>query len=461
MMAGGTLLDKIWARHVVRELEDGWALLHVDRHLLHDLSGPMAFEFLERRGLPVHTPELAIATPDHAVPSAPGAAIVALPGKPPLWEQLRLSSQAAGIRFFGVGEQGQGIVHIIGPELGLVLPGCILACGDSHTCTNGALGALAIGIGASEVAHVLATQTLWQQKPRNMRIRVDGALSPGCTPKDLALALIGWLGTAVGAGHGIEFTGPAVDAMSMEGRLTLCNLAAELGAKIALVAPDETTFAWLQGRRFSPRGDLLQRALADWRLLRTDPDAAFEREFSFDARGVQPTITWGTSPQQAIAINALVPEPKTEEDRAARAYMGLQPGVPIAGTPVDRVFIGSCANARLSDLREAAAVLRGRRVAAGVTAWVVPGSEAVRREAEAEGLGEVFQQAGFEWRSPSCSMCSGSNGDKALPHARCVSTSNRNYVGRQGPEVRTHLASPAMAAAAAVCGAIVDPRSQP
>ena len=463
---GRTLFAKIWDAHVVKELGEGWSLLHVDRHLLHDLSGGPALGELAARGLPVHDPALIAATPDHAVSSRPGRdGTTYVPGGK-LWAALRDRTAAAGIRLYDVGQPGQGIVHVMGPELGIVLPGLTVVCGDSHTCTNGGLGALAFGVGSSESTHALATQTLRLQRPKTLRIRCDGALASGVTAKDLALHIIGTLGAAAGTGVAIEYAGSAVEALDVESRLTLCNLTVELGARFGLIAPDEKTIAWLRGRPRAPQGDAFDVAAAHWRTLRSDADARFDREEVIDASRVPPTVTWGTSPEHAIAIDARIPNPasaSTSEDqrayRAALDYMGLEADAPIAGTAVDWVFIGSCANSRLSDLRAAADVARGRRVASNVTAWVVPGSENVKRAAEAEGLDKVFAAAGFAWREPGCSMCVAANGEQVPPKARCISTSNRNFVGRQGPEARTHLASPAMAAAAAVTGRITDVRT--
>lgn len=461
-----TLFDKIWDAHVVRELGDGWALLHVDRHLLHDLSGPPALAEVAARGLPLHDPALVFATHDHAASSQPHrtANTFVLGGR--LHDALAKLSRAAGVRFYDLGEPGQGIVHVMGPELGIVLPGLTVICGDSHTCTNGGLGALAFGVGSSESTHALATQTLRQQKPKRMRIRCDGLLGPGVTAKDLALHIIGRLGAAAGVGYAIEFAGEAVSALEVEARLTLCNLTVELGARFGLIAPDQRTVDWVRGRPLAPTGAVFESAAADWLALATDEGAAFDREEVIDASTVAPTVTWGTSPEDAIAIDGHVPDPAQAPDDATREaitaalhYMGLAPGAAIAGATVDWVFIGSCANARLSDLRAAAEVARGRHVAEGVTAWVVPGSENVKRAAESEGLREVFEAAGFQWREPGCSMCVAANGEQVPPQARCVSTSNRNFVGRQGPGARTHLASPAMAAAAAVIGRITDVRT--
>ncbi|SFU49165.1 3-isopropylmalate/(R)-2-methylmalate dehydratase large subunit [Methylobacterium sp. 174MFSha1.1] len=462
---GRTLLDKLWDAHVVADLGDGWSLLHIDRHLLHDLSGTAGLEALAARGLPVRNPELAFATADHAVSSAPGRTGASYAPGAPLWSGLKARATEAGLHYFELGEVGQGIVHVMGPELGITLPGVSLICGDSHTCTHGGLGALAFGVGSSELTHALATQTLRQQKPKRLRVRFEGRLSQGIAPKDLILHLIGRLGAAAGTGFAVEYAGSAIRALGIEGRMTICNLSIELGAKIGMVAPDDTTFAYVENRRFAPKGALYERAVAEWRSLASDSDAVFDREEVIEVAEVKPTVTWGTSPEHAIAIDAAIPDPRAAPDperreawRAALAYMGLEPGRPLAGTPVDWVFIGSCTNSRLSDLREAAALARGRHVAPGVTAWVVPGSERVKRDAEAEGLDRVFREAGFAWREPGCSLCVAANGERVPPGARAVSTSNRNFVGRQGPGARTHLASPAMAVAAAVTGAITDVR---
>ena len=464
-MPAQTLFDKIWDPHVIADLGEGWALLHIDRHLLHDLSGGRALESLHARGLPVRNPELAFATPDHAVSSAPGRTAATHPPGAALHQGLQDRSRASGIAFFDLGQDGQGIVHVMAPELGIVLPGTTLICGDSHTCTNGALGALAFGVGSSELTHALATQTLRQQKPRRMRLRFEGQTPPHIGPKDLILHAIGQLGAKAGTGHAVEYAGSTVRAMTVEQRLTLCNLSIEMGAKMGMIAPDDATYAYLAGRRYAPKGKHFDTAVAAWRHLPGDEDALFDQEAVIDTAAVAPTITWGTSPEHAMPVNGLIPDPAATPDLGARAagraaleYMGLQPGQPIAGTPIDWVFIGSCTNGRLSDLRQAAAVLRGRRVPEGVTAWVVPGSERVKRDAEAEGLDTLFRAAGFAWREPGCSMCVAANGERVPPGARAVSTSNRNFVGRQGPGARTHLASPAMAAAAALAGAITDVR---
>jgi 3-isopropylmalate/(R)-2-methylmalate dehydratase large subunit len=461
-----TMFAKLWDSHVVADLGDGWSLLHIDRHLLHDLSGARAMEDVEERGLPVRNPELAFSTPDHAVSSAPGRTAATFGPGEPLLVGLRRRSAQYGIKFFDLGEVGQGIVHVMAPELAIVLPGTTLICGDSHTCTNGGVGALAFGVGSSELVHALATQTLRQRRPRTMRVRFEGATGPGVTPKDMILHLIGRLGAAAGTGYAVEYAGPAVLALPLEGRLTLCNLSIELGAKMGFVAPDDTTFDYLRGRRYAPQGAAFDAAIAHWRTLPTDEGAVFDREEVIDAAAIAPTVTWGTSPEHAIGIGGQVPDPADAPDaekqaswRAALDYMALEPGRAIAGTKIDWVFVGSCTNSRISDLRAAAAIARGRHVASGVTAWVVPGSETVKRQAEAEGLDQVFRDAGFAWREPGCSMCVAANGERVPPGARAVSTSNRNFVGRQGPGARTHLASPAMAVAAAVTGIITDVRT--
>ena len=465
-MAGQTLFDKLWQAHVVRDLGDGWSLLHIDRQLMHDLGGGPGLADLAARGLKMHNPELHFATPDHAVSSQPGRVATTFPLGGRFHAALRDGAKAAGVQFFDLGTPGQGIVHVMGPELGVVLPGLSVVCTDSHTCTNGGIGALAFGIGSSESVHVLATQTLRQQKPRRMRIRCDGQLGAGVTAKDLALHIIGRLGTAAGVGHAIEFSGSAVEALEVEARLTLCNLAVELGARFGLVAPDERTMAWVRGRPWAPEGAAFEAAATYWRTLVTDADAVFDHEVVIDAAQVGPTVTWGTSPEHAMPIDARIPDPaslgpRAHEGAAALAYMGLLPNTPIAGTPVDWVFIGSCANSRLSDLHAAAAIAAGRKVAPGVKAWVVPGSEIVKRAAEAEGLHRIFTDAGFEWREPGCSMCVAANGEQVPPGQRSISTTNRNFVGRQGPGARTHLASPAVAAASAIAGCITDPRTLP
>lgn len=464
-MSGQTLFEKIWARHVVMRRDDGQTLLYVDRHLVQDGSAP-AFEMLRRRKLPVRVPGRAFATPDHYVPTdSRDLRRIGDPEKRAMAQALRDDCEAAGIRFFGLDDPRQGIVHVVGPEQGLTLPGMLLVCGDSHTSTHGALGALAFGVGASEVGHVLATQTLWQRMPKTMRITVNGRLGRGVTAKDLILAIIGHIGAAGATGHAIEYAGEAIRALSVEGRMTVCNMSIEAGARAGMVAPDEATFEWLKGRPFAPAGSEWLQAVDQWRGLRSDEDAVFDREVTLNAGEIAPMVTWGTSPDQGATIDAKVPDPASEPDAIRRRsaeralqYMGLQPGQPLDGLPITHAFIGSCTNSRIDDLRAAAAVLRGRRVAAGVRALIVPGSTQVRAQAEAEGLAQVFRDAGFEWRSSSCSMCVAMNDDHLDPGDRCASSTNRNFEGRQGPGARTHLMSPAMVAAAAVRGAITDVR---
>ena len=460
-----TLFDRIWEAHVVTRRDDGQCLLYVDRHLVQDGSAP-AFAMLRRRGLAVRRPERAFATPDHFVPTdSRDLARLADPEKRAMAQALHDDCATAGIRFFGLDDERQGIVHVVGPEQGLSLPGQLIVCGDSHTSTHGALGALAFGIGASEVAHVLATQTIWQKKPRTLRIVVDGRLGAGVTAKDIILAVIGRFGAAAATGHAIEYAGEAIRALSMEGRMTVCNMSIEAGARAGMIAPDDTTFAWLAGRPHAPHGAAWDEALARWRRLPGDAEAGFDRELALDAGAIAPMVTWGTSPEDVLPISGRVPDPADAEGAERREamrrmldYMGLAPGQPLTEVPVQRVFIGSCTNGRIEDLRSAAAVVRGRRVAPGVEAWVVPGSGLVKRDAEGEGLDTVFRDAGFQWRHAGCSMCLATNGDRVAPGERCASTSNRNFVGRQGPGARTHLMSPAMAAAAALTGHLTDVR---
>ena len=463
--SGRTLLAKIWDEHVIARLGEDTDLLHVDRHLLHDLGGSRGLLDLRKRNLSVHNPELTFATPDHAISTAHGRVGTIRIGQE-LLAALRIETATAGIELFDVDQPGQGIVHVIGPELGLSLPGCLIVCGDSHTCTHGGLGALAFGIGSSELTHVLATQALIQRRPKTMRVRFEGKLPFGVTAKDMILALIGHVGAAGGVGFAVEYAGNAIRDLPVEGRLTICNLSIELGAKMGMIAPDEKTYAYIRGRRYAPQGEMWQRAVRAWRQLPSDPDAVFDREVRIDVENIVPQVTWGISPEHVIGVDGRIPDPEQIDDPARRTaveialdYMGLKGGAPIAGTPVDWVFIGSCTNSRLSDLRAAAEVARGRQVAPGVRAWVVPGSETVKREAVAEGLDRLFTDAGFEWREPGCSMCLAANGETVAPGQRSVSTSNRNFIGRQGPRARTHLASPATAAAAAIAGAISDVRT--
>lgn len=458
-----TMFEKIWTRHVVTEGPGGHSLLFIDRHLLHEGS-THAFQRLAKAGRRLRRPDLTFATADHYLPTTPPGTPIADPEIRAMVASLDRHAAEQGVTYFGLGDARRGIVHVIGPEQGLTLPGTTLVCGDSHTATHGAFGALAFGIGSTEVEHVMATQTLWQRKPRTLRVAIEGRLPSGVTAKDVILALIAEIGAAGGTGHVIEYAGSAVRAMSMEQRMTLCNMSIEAGARAGMVAPDETTFAWLEGRPFAPRGEAWARARAYWGTLPSDPDAAFDREVTLDASAIAPTVTWGTSPEHAAPITARVPDPAAIADPVRRtsveqalAYMALAPGTPLAGLAIDRVFIGSCTNSRLEDLRAAAAVARGRR--AVVPAWVVPGSGLVKRDAEREGLDRVFRDAGFEWREPGCSMCVGMNGETGAEGERVASTSNRNFEGRQGKGVRTHLVSPAMAAAAAVTGRLTDVRT--
>lgn len=461
-----TLFEKVWQAHVITDMENGWSLLHIDRQLVHDLSGARSFAELEDRQLPVSQPSLTFATADHAVSTAPGRTGTTFAGGAKLWSGLKKGASDRNIRFFDVGQSGQGIVHVMGPELGIIQPGSVVVCGDSHTCTNGALGSMAFGIGASEVIHVLATQTLMQRKPRTMRILFEGEVPYRVSPKDLIMRAIASLGAASGAGFAIEYAGSAIDRMCVEERMTVCNLSIEMGSKIGMIAPDEKVFEYLKGRPFAPAGPSWNNAVDYWSTLCSDVEAKFDREVVFDANQTAPMVTWGTSPDQAVAVTDCVPSDADAQDesgrkawREAREYMGVSPGVRLMGQKVDRVFIGSCSNSRLSDLRVAAALLSSNHIAKHVTAWVVPGSEDVKRAAEAEGLDEQFRAAGFQWREPGCGMCVAANGETAAAGERVVSTSNRNFVGRQGPNVRTHLSSPATAVASALAGYIADPRT--
>lgn len=462
MNPASTLFDKLWRAHEVRPPAFGApAVLYVDLHLIHEVTSPQAFDELERRGLTVRCPERTLATLDHATPTLPADGEGRLPFADESCrlqaERLRRNCARHGVELFDFGSGRRGIVHVIAPELGLTRPGMTIVCGDSHTSTHGAFGALAFGIGSSEVAQVLATQCLFRRKPRSMVIDIGGRLAPSVSAKDLALALIRRFGTDAGAGHVIEFRGEAVSALSMEGRMTLCNMAIEMGAPSALIAPDDTTFAWLAGRPRAPHGAAFARACERWRRLASDPQARFERELSFDATGIGHRVSFGTDPAQNAGLDEPLPEPDSLKLRRAYEYMGLEPGRPLRGLPIDLVFIGSCTNGRLEDLRAAAAILAGRRIAPAVRMLVVPGSEEVKRQAEAEGLHHVFLAAGAEWREPGCSMCIAMNGDVVPPGKRCLSTSNRNFEGRQGPGARTLLASPTLAAASAVAGQISDP----
>jgi 3-isopropylmalate/(R)-2-methylmalate dehydratase large subunit len=456
-----TMYEKIWRQHEIADFGDGFSLLHVDRHMLHDGAGPVLAR-LRDAGRKVAQPDLCFATLDHVVSTAAGRPATSA-SRTKTIESLRSGVAEQGILLFDVGQTGQGIVHVIGPELGISLPGSTIVCADSHTCTHGGIGAMGFGIGSTEAEHVLATQTIVQAKLRTMRIRFVGEAGAGISAKDLILAAVGQVGAAGGSGHAVEYAGSAIEALDIEARLTLCNLSIELGAKVGMIAPDETTFDYLKGRRFAPDGELWERAVAYWRTLPSDRDAVFDKEVEIDVSAIKPQITWGTSPAQVVAIDAIVPDPSAASSAAQRAamveamnYMDVAPGQSLRGLKIDWVFIGSCTNSRISDLRIAAGVVQGRRVASHVTAWVVPGSENVKRQAEAEGLDRVFKDSGFEWREPGCSLCLAANGEAVPPGARAVSTSNRNFVGRQGPGARTHLASPAIAAASAISGAISD-----
>ena len=458
-----TMFEKIWDRHRVLDREDGQTLLYVDRHLLHD-GGATAFDVLRKRGVKPRAPDRIFATPDHYVATdTRRVEEIRDPRHREMVEKLARNTAEHGIRNFGLGDPNQGIIHVVGPETGLSQPGLLMVCGDSHTSTHGALGALAFGIGSTEVAHVLATQTLWQRKPKTMRITVDGTLGEGVTAKDVILAIIARISAAGATGHVIEYAGSVIRGLSMEGRLTLCNMSIEAGGRAGMVAPDETTFAYLKGRPYAPED--WDEAVERWKRLPSDPGAVFDAEVTLDGSAIEPMVTWGNSPEDALPIGGSIPDPAEAVDEERREvmdrmldYMGLTAGTRLDTLPVDRVFIGSCTNSRIEDLRAAADVARGRTVAAGVEAWVVPGSEPVKRQAEAEGLHEVFRAAGFAWREPGCSMCLGTNGDIAAPGVRVASTSNRNFMGRQGPGARTHLVSPAMAAAAAVTGHFTDVR---
>lgn len=459
-----TLFDKVWEAHQIAALAGNVSLLHVDRHLLHELTGSAAIKQLEKRGVAIRDPGLTFATLDHVISTKPGRTTGDEGWSTVMVDTLREQTTRMKIQRFDIEDGRQGIVHVIGPEMGLTLPGLVIVCGDSHTCTHGAFGAIAWGIGSSELVHVLATQTIRQRRPKTMRVNFNGTPSEGVAAKDLILYLIGVLGTSAGIGYAVEFAGPAIRQLDMEGRMTLCNLSIELGAKMGMIAPDEVTFAYLQGLEFAPRGEQFDLAVDSWKLLASGADAVFDKEVDIDVAAVKPQVTWGTSPEHAASIDATVPDPAAESDLARRAslegalaYMQLEAGQPIDQIPIDHVFIGSCANSRLSDLQSAARVVKGRRIAPNVTGWVVPGSLKVKRQAESEGLDRIFLDAGFEWREPGCSMCVGANGDLVGPGQRCVSTSNRNFVGRQGPGALTHLASPAVAAASAIAGTIACP----
>jgi 3-isopropylmalate/(R)-2-methylmalate dehydratase large subunit len=461
-----TIFDKIWDSHRIADRSDGQTLVYIDRHFIHDGYQP-AFEFLRRRGLKPRVASATIATPDHYVPTdTRDVAEIADAERRGMVASLIRDTSESGIEMFGLGDRRQGIVHIIGPEQGISQPGMIIVCGDSHTSTHGAVGALAFGVGMTEASYVLATQTLWQRRSRGMRITVSGSLGFGVTAKDVILAIIGEIGAAGATGHAIEYAGQAIVGLSMEGRLTLCNMSIEAGARAGIVAPDDITYEYLAGRPYVPKGADWDASVKRWRSLPSDPGAAFDREVHIDGAGIAPMVTWGTSPQDVTAVDGRVPDPADAPDDARRdgmlralAYMDLSPGTRLTDIAIDRVFIGSCSNSRIEDLRAAAALVAGRKVNERITGWVVPGSGQVKAQAEAEGLARVFKDAGFEWREAGCSLCLGTNGEVVPAGQRCASTSNRNFVGRQGRGARTHLMSPIMAAAAAITGRVTDVRT--
>jgi 3-isopropylmalate/(R)-2-methylmalate dehydratase large subunit len=465
MTAPRTLFDKIWQDHLVHQREDGTAILYIDRHLVHEVTSPQAFEGLRMAGRKVRRPECTLAVADHNVPTANRAAGIADETSRRQVETLEKNTREFGVPYLPLMDKRQGVVHIVGPEQGFTLPGATIVCGDSHTSTHGAFGALAFGIGTSEVEHVMATQTLVQKPAKNMRITVSGTLATGVTAKDIALAIIGKIGTAGGTGYVMEYAGNAIMGLSMEGRMTVCNMSIEAGARAGLIAPDETTFTYLKGRPMAPKGELWDKAVAYWRTLPSDAGAVYDKEITIDAASIAPLVTWGTSPQDVAPITDKVPNPADFSDAhrqqaVARSleYMGLTPGTPLTAVKIDKAFIGSCTNGRIEDLREVATIAKGRKVAPGVHAMIVPGSGLVKEQAEAEGLDRIFREAGFDWREPGCSMCLAMNDDKLKPGERCASTSNRNFEGRQGRGGRTHLMSPAMAAAAAITGHLADVR---
>lgn len=460
-----TMFEKIWNAHIVRDVPGESPILYIDRHLVHEMTSPQAFAGLRTAGLKVHRPAATIAVLDHNVPTVPGRRMLDVVDKESALCLTTMEQNARdfGLTLFDMSDARQGIVHIIGPEQGLTLPGITIVCGDSHTSTHGALGALAFGIGTSEIEHVLATQCMLQTRPKTMNIHVEGKLAAGATAKDLALAIIGQLGTGVGTGYVIEFSGSTVRGLSMEGRMTLCNMAIEAGARAGMIAPDETTFAYIKGRPYAPKGEFFEQAVAAWRQLPSDPGAQFDVVHEINVDGLGSQVTWGTNPGMVVDVNGVVPDPAEQKDPEKRKayeralqYMGLKPGQKVSEIPLDRVFIGSCTNSRLEDLRMAAQYVKGKHVAPNIHAMVVPGSMQVRRMAEEEGLADIFRQAGFEWRESGCSMCIAMNGDQLAEGERCASTSNRNFEGRQGRGGRTHLVSPAMAAAAAIAGHFVD-----
>jgi 3-isopropylmalate/(R)-2-methylmalate dehydratase large subunit len=465
MGAPRTLFDKIWDQHLVDQQEDGTCLIYIDRHLVHEVTSPQAFEGLRDAGREVRRPAATLAVPDHNVPTTDRSKGIEEEQSRIQVETLQQNCKDFGIQLFDVDDIRQGIVHIIGPEQGFTLPGMTIVCGDSHTSTHGAFGALAFGIGTSEVEHVLATQTLYQKRPANMRITVDGELPLGVTAKDVVLAIIGKIGTAGGTGHVIEYAGEVVRNLSMAGRMTICNMSIEAGARAGLIAPDQTTFDYIKGRPMAPKAGAYEQAVEFWKTLPSDEGATYDKEVVLKAEDIEPQVTWGTSPQDVVPVTGRIPNPKQVDDPNRRAamersliYMGLEPGTPMSEVKIDKVFVGSCTNGRLEDLRAAAKVVEGKRVADHVEAMIVPGSGLVKHQAEEEGLDKIFLDAGFEWREPGCSMCLAMNPDKLKPGERCASTSNRNFEGRQGPGGRTHLVSPAMAAAAALAGHLTDVR---
>jgi 3-isopropylmalate/(R)-2-methylmalate dehydratase large subunit len=465
-MAGKTLYDKLWDAHVVRQNEDGTCLLYIDRHLVHEVTSPQAFEGLRLAGRKPWRVDANLATADHNVPTTNRAQGIADPVSRLQVETLDRNCHDFGITEFRMNDPRQGIVHVIGPEQGATLPGMTVVCGDSHTSTHGAFGALAFGIGTSEVEHALATQCLIQKKSKNMRVRVDGDIPPGVTAKDMVLAIIGRVGTAGGNGSAIEFAGTAIEQLSVEGRMTVCNMAIEAGARAGMIAADAKTIGYFRGRPYAPKGELWDKAVQAWRVLKSDANAQFDKEVVLNAADIKPQVSWGTSPEMVVAVDGVAPDPEKEPDavkrtsyRQALAYMALKPGTPIRDIALDKVFIGSCTNSRIEDLRAAAVVVKGKKVAKNIKlAMVVPGSGLVKTQAEKEGLDKIFIEAGFEWREPGCSMCLAMNADRLEPGERCASTSNRNFEGRQGAGGRTHLVSPAMAAAAAIAGHFVDVR---
>lgn len=465
MTGARTLYDKIWDDHLVTNNEDGTSLLYIDRHLVHEVTSPQAFEGLRMAGRQVRAPKRTLAVVDHNVPTTDRSQGIDDPDSKLQVETLAKNAKDFGVEYFDELDQRQGVVHIVGPEQGFTLPGMTIVCGDSHTSTHGAFGALAHGIGTSEVEHVLATQTLIQSKAKNMRVTVNGKLRPGVTAKDIVLAIIGEIGTAGGTGHVIEYAGEAIEALSMEGRMTVCNMSIEGGARAGLIAPDQKTFDYIKDKPRAPKGEAFEMAKAYWETLHTDEGAHFDKEIVLDAENLTPIVTWGSSPEDVVAVTGVVPNPDDIQNENTRAskwraleYMGLKPGTKITDIKIDKIFIGSCTNGRIEDFRAAAEVLKGKKIADHVSALIVPGSGIVKAQAEAEGLDKIFIEAGCEWREPGCSMCLAMNADKLKPEERCASTSNRNFEGRQGFKGRTHLVSPAMAAAAAVAGHFVDVR---